>query len=198
MRIVDTKHSSMLATTQKYRGDFPDMENSHQFILNMCKDLRKWCHESYQLFVQGNRIEDKPSIGCRENVNKTHYNPHFNFEGKIQEYPNDSNVILNLFNASAGNEIYDPVKSDSGYFPASSIHYLDALKHLTFLSYIYKTSVICCEVPSKPKQLSTTTYSWYHVSPGTGQSQQLLYCWICTPSSWSSLHCSFQKNFNTS
>ena len=91
-----------------------------------------------------------------------HYNPHFDFEGKIQEHPNDSTVILDLFNAAAGNEIYDPAKSDSRYFPAAKIHYLDASKHLPFLAYIYKTSVICYEVPSKPKQPCTTTYSWYH------------------------------------
>ena len=151
MGIVDTEHSLKLATTQKkYKVDFPDMENSNEFILNMRKDLRKWCHENYHLFVPGNGIEDEPSVGCGENVNKMHNNPHFDFEKKIQEHPNDSTVILDLFNAAAGNEIYNPEKRDSRYFPVAKFHYLDASRHLPFLAYIYKTSVICCEVPSNP------------------------------------------------
>ncbi len=44
-----------------------------------------------------------------------HYNPHFDFEGKIQELPDDSTVILDLFNAAADNEIYNPEKRDSRY-----------------------------------------------------------------------------------
>ncbi len=81
---------------------------------------------------------------------------------KIWKHPNDSTVILYLFDASAVNEIYDPAKRDSRYFPNAPIHYLDASKHLPFLAYIYKALVICYKVPSKPKQPCTTTYSWYH------------------------------------
>ena len=95
-------------------------------------------------------------------MNKMHYNPHFDFEGKIQEHPYDSTVILDLFDAAAGNEIYDQAKRDSRYFPAAQIHYLDASKHLPFPAYIYKTSVICYKVSSKAKQPCTTTYSRYH------------------------------------
>ncbi len=91
-----------------------------------------------------------------------HYNPQFDFEEKIQEHRNDSTAILDLFNAAAGNEIYDQAKEDSRYFLAAQIHYLDASKHLLFLAYIYKTSAICYNVPSKPKQPCTTTNSWYH------------------------------------
>ena len=79
---------------KKYEVDFPYMKNLNGFILNMRKDLREWCHENYHLFVQGNGIEDEPSVGCGENVSKMHYNPHFDFKGKIQEHPNDSTVIL--------------------------------------------------------------------------------------------------------
>ncbi len=50
--------------SKKYKVDMPEMENSHECNLNICKDLRKWCHENYHLFVQGNGIEDEPSIGC--------------------------------------------------------------------------------------------------------------------------------------
>ncbi len=52
---------------------------------------------------------------------------------------------------------------DFKYFPAASIHYLDALKHLPFLTYKYKTSVICYKKPFLPKQPCTITYSWYHL-----------------------------------
>ncbi len=141
--------------TTKYKVDFPDMQNSNEFILNMRKDLRKWCHENYRLFVAGNGVEDEPSIGCGENVSKMLYNPHFNFEEKIQGHPNDSTLILDLFDAAAGKEIYDPAKKDSRYFPAASIHYLDASRHLPFLAYIYKTSVICYKVLNEPKQTCT-------------------------------------------
>ncbi len=84
MGIVDTKHSLKLATTpKKYKVDFPDMENSNEFVLNMRKDLRKWCHENYHLFVQGNGIEDKLYIGFGESVNTMYYNSHCNFETQI-------------------------------------------------------------------------------------------------------------------
>ncbi len=138
------------------------MENLKEFIINMCKDLREWCHENYHLFAPGNGIEDEPSVGCGETVSKMHYNHHFDFEGKIQEHPNDRNVILDLFDTAAGDEIYNPAKKDSKYFPAPEIHFLHASKHLPFLSYIYETPVICYKVSSKPKQPCTTTYSWYH------------------------------------
>ncbi len=119
------------------------MKNPNKFILNMCKDLREWCCENYHLFVLGNGIEYEPSVGCGENVSKIYYSPHFDFEGKIQEHPNDSIVIQDLFDTAAGNEIYNPAKRDTRYFPAAEIHYLDGLKHLPFLAHIYKTSAIC-------------------------------------------------------
>ncbi len=55
MGIVDSKHSSKLATSKKV--NFPDMEQSHEFILNMQNDLREWCHEKYRLFVQGMELK---------------------------------------------------------------------------------------------------------------------------------------------
>ncbi len=105
------------------------MENSNEFILTMRKDLRKWCHENYHLFVRGNGIEDEPSV-------------HFDFEGKIQERPNDSTVILDLFNAAVGNEIYDPAKKIPSIFPPQNFttsmhqdisHFLPtSIRHLSF------------------------------------------------------------------
>ncbi len=99
--------------SKKYKVDFHDMNNLKEFIINMRKDLREWCHENYHLFVPGNLIKDKPFVGCGENVSKMHYNPHFDVKGKIQEHPNDSTVILDLFGTAARNEIYDPAKNDS-------------------------------------------------------------------------------------
>ncbi len=119
MGIVDTKHSLKHATTKKYKVDFPDKENWKEFILNMRKNLREWCPENYHISVLGNGIEDEPFVGCGENMSEMHYNPHFDFKGKIQEHPNDNTVILDLFTAAAGNEIYDPAKKDSRYFPAT-------------------------------------------------------------------------------
>ncbi len=89
------------------------MENSHEFILDMCKNVRKWCHENYHLFVQGSGIKDEPSIDCWENDNKMHYILHFNFEGKIWDHPKNSIVILDQFDTSSGDEIYDPAIRDS-------------------------------------------------------------------------------------
>ncbi len=91
------------------------MKSTKEFILNMHKDSRKWCRENYHLFVLGNGIEDEPSVGCEE-MSKMHYNPHFNLKGKNQEHPNDSTVILDLFDAAASNEIYDPAKNIPGIF----------------------------------------------------------------------------------
>ncbi len=65
----------------------------NEFILNMGKDLRKWCHETYHQFLLVNGIEDEPSVGYRENVNKMHFNSHFDFN---QKQPNDSTVILDF------------------------------------------------------------------------------------------------------
>ncbi len=44
---------------RKHKFDLPDMEQSHEFIVNMWKDSRKWYHGSYNIFFQGNGIEDK-------------------------------------------------------------------------------------------------------------------------------------------
>ncbi len=65
MGIVDIKLLSKLATTQKiYKVDIPDMENSHEFILNMGKDLRKWCHENYHFisFESFTKMKDEVYI----------------------------------------------------------------------------------------------------------------------------------------
>ncbi len=86
------------------------MEQSHEFILHMLKDLRKGCHESCHQFVQWNGIEDETSIGCRLNVKTMYYNPKFDFEEGIQEHTNNVTFILDLFNADAGFENYNPAK----------------------------------------------------------------------------------------
>ncbi len=96
----------------------------------MCKDLRKWCGENENLFLQGNGIEDETSIGCRESVNTMHYNSHFKFEMQIWEYPNDSTVILDLFDASAGNEISKKYK----LWLNTPIYYFFSLTHLIYIS----------------------------------------------------------------
>ncbi len=52
----------------KNKVDFPVMDLSCESILDMKKDLRKWCNENYHLFVYGDGIEDQLMIGCKENV----------------------------------------------------------------------------------------------------------------------------------
>ena len=37
--------------SKKYKVDCPDMEHSNEFVLNMHKDLRKWCHENYHGYL---------------------------------------------------------------------------------------------------------------------------------------------------
>ncbi len=100
------------------------MDWSCESILNIWKDLRKWCHENFHLFVQGNGIEDEPSIGCRENINTMHYNPHFNFEEKFMNIPIMA-LSSDLFNVFAGQEIHIPITQDSRYFlPRKSSIYI--------------------------------------------------------------------------
>ncbi len=56
------------------------------------------------------------------------------------------------------------------------LHYLDASKHLPFLAYKYKTSVICYKVPRKPKQPCTTTYLWCHLELKKVNNHYILWC----------------------
>ncbi len=55
--IVVTKISLKLCLFKKYNVDFPDMENSHEFILNLPKDLRKWCHENFAYLYRGMELK---------------------------------------------------------------------------------------------------------------------------------------------
>ncbi len=82
--------------------------------------------------------------------NKKHYNTHFIFREKIQEHPNNVNDILDLFDASAGNVVYDTEKCDSRQFSPNPIH-----------MSTYKRSIVCHDVSSNPRQPCTITYSWY-------------------------------------
>ncbi len=59
-------HSSKLEITQKNVVNLPCMEQPHEFMINMQKDLRKWCNENYHIFKHGNGIENEPSISCGE------------------------------------------------------------------------------------------------------------------------------------
>ncbi len=58
-----------------------------------------------------------------------HYNPKFDFEEGIQEHTNNVTFILDLFNADAGFEIYNPAKTFFMHFPAKKFHYLNVSKH---------------------------------------------------------------------
>ncbi len=106
------------------------------------------------------------------------YKPHFDFETKIQEHPKNSTVILDLFNASSGDEIQNQAKRDSRYYLATSIHHLHASKYIPVVEYIYTASVICYKVPSG---LNNHVLQHIHCISRTEQSKQLLFCWICTP-----------------
>ncbi len=108
-------------------------------VLEGCE---KMCHENYHLFVQGNGTEDEMSIGCGENFNTIHYNNHFNFEGKIQEHPNDVAVVQDLLiilqcmtSAIQQNEIpgiFLQIKSTT-YMHQNNFHFLPTyIRHLSF------------------------------------------------------------------
>ncbi len=125
-----------------------------------------------QLFVQGRVIQNEPPIDCGVDISTMHYNPNFDFEKTVQEHPKDSSFNLEHFDSDAGNEIYDAAKSDVMYF-LTSPHFLDASKHLPYLAYKYKTSIICYEI-SKKKFKSMCHYL-FMLSPETEQRKQLLY-----------------------
>ncbi len=38
---------------RKYKVNLPDIEQSHEFLLNKWKDSREWGNENYYLFLQG-------------------------------------------------------------------------------------------------------------------------------------------------
>ncbi len=93
------------------------MRWTKSFIL---RDLKQWCHEYYQLFIQGDGKQVKPSIGCREDVNNMFYNPLFKF-GTIIENPCNTSFILKLFDDVV--EKNDQVIDDSDYFPCKNEFY---------------------------------------------------------------------------
>ncbi len=167
MKNVDTKYHVFIKpcnhSKRKYKVNLPDMEQSHELILNKQMGLRKWCNKIYNLIVQANGIEDEPLIGCTENVKTLHYNSCFDFDEKIEEHPNDVGFILELLNAVTGFEVNNPATRDARCFYDKTFHYLHTSKHLPFLAYIYKTSIICDKGYSEHKQPYTTTYSWYHL-----------------------------------
>ncbi len=98
------------------------MKLTKQFLLNMQEDLKQWCHENYLLFIEGNRKQDKPSIGCGEDVKNMFCNPLFEF-GKIHEDQSNTFSIIELFDTAIGKEIYTKDVEDSDWFPIKDEHY---------------------------------------------------------------------------
>ncbi len=47
---------------RKHKENCPYMNLSCEFICNMQKELKKWYHENYYLFVQGNGIQDRVNV----------------------------------------------------------------------------------------------------------------------------------------
>ncbi len=148
-------------------------------------------------------IEDEPSIGCGENVNKMHYNPHFDFEEIIWEHLNDSTIILDLFGASAGNEIYDSAKRDSRYQvflshsntlptcirtpPISCIQNTSQFLH-TYRRHLSFAKMVLVSLNNHVLQhIHSITWNW--------TQSTIIVLLGCTPSPWSSLHYSLHKDY---
>ncbi len=81
----------------------------------MQKDLKQWCYENCHLFIEENRNQDKPLIGCGEDVNNWFYSPLFEFV-IILEDPSNTSSILELFDNAIGKEIYNENFKDSDWF----------------------------------------------------------------------------------
>ncbi len=94
------------------------------------------------------------------------YNPLFEFS-IILEDPRNTSLILELFDNAIGKEFVNKDIKDSDWFPIEDeIYYLDDEMHVPFLSFKYKTNIICYGVPCNEdvqRNALTTTYSWYHL-----------------------------------
>ncbi len=124
------------------------MRSTKPILLNIQKDLKQLCHENYHLFIEGKGKQNKPSIGYGEDVNNIIYNPLFEFF-TILEDPSNKSSTLEPFDNIIGKEIYNNDVEDSDWFPIDVENYhLDAVRHLPFLPYKYKASIICLECPA--------------------------------------------------
>ncbi len=111
------------------------------------EDLKQWCHRNHHVFIKGNRNQDKPSIGCGEEVSNMFYNTLFQF-GSILDDPSNTLSIIELIDNTIGYGIYNKDIKDSNWFPIKDEdYYLDAINHVRFLAYIYETRAICYGLP---------------------------------------------------
>ncbi len=82
-------------------------------------------------------------------------NPLFQF-GQILEDPSNTFSIKELFDDAVG----DGICEDSDWFPIANEDFYLMLKHLPFLAYKYKTSIICYGMPcnkNEQRAVCTTT-----------------------------------------
>ncbi len=94
MKTVVFVHLSKHAIIQKYKVNLPGIDPSCKFILNMWKDLRKWCCENILLFVQRNEIQDELLISCGVNSNRLHTAHMIILKRKVK---NVSTILLSTY-----------------------------------------------------------------------------------------------------
>ncbi len=66
-------------TRRTFGVNIPQMRSTKQFLLNVQKDLKKWCHENHHLFIEDNGKQDNLSIGYGKDFNNMFYNPLFEY-----------------------------------------------------------------------------------------------------------------------
>ncbi len=105
-------------TRRAFGVNLPQMRSNKQALLNMWKDLKKWCHKNHHLFIEGNQNQDKMSIVFGEDV----YNPLFEFDQTLED-PSNTLSILELFDEAIDNGIYNECIEESDWFPMEDPYY---------------------------------------------------------------------------
>ncbi len=109
-------------TRSTFGVNLPDMRSTKQFLLNTWKDLKQLYNENCNIFIEGNGKQDKPSFGCREDVNNMFYNPLFEFDKFLVDPSKTFSILMQIDNA-IGKEIYNKEIEDSFWFPIKDENY---------------------------------------------------------------------------
>ncbi len=82
IEIMDT---ILLFGTCNFGFHLPQMRSTKSFLLKMWKDLKQWCHENHHPFIEGNKEQDKTSIGYGKDIKNMIDNPLFDI-GSIMQH----------------------------------------------------------------------------------------------------------------